>query len=283
MTEHRNDPAHDSWQALHLELQDLLAGYLDDELEDHDRERVEAHLAGCAACREDLARQRLLQERLQQLSRPSLSTAQQARLDAVVEETPAETATLPSDDRNRFRGRPWASSARKRIGAISRLFHSRWLPAVSGWTLAGVLLVAWLVGGQLETGAEPIPMVRDAIAEYQRLARSGLPEEGAPGSTPPLVWPEARPLAAWTTRIGGGPARAYALRSGDSILLQVQVTDRVFFNNPGVRKAVAERGEYEIRERQLRVIALPLKKGGVLLVGRARALPPADQLRRKLL
>ena len=93
-------------------------------------------------------------------------------------------------------------------------------------------------------------------------------------SAPPADWPRAKVLAVWKTRISGKPARAYAVRADDAVLLQVRVDDRVFYNNPRVRQAVEDQGHFETRDHSLKVVALPLSEGGVLIVGPADRMPP---------
>jgi anti-sigma factor RsiW len=44
-----NPPTHDDLQC--VELVDSLTAYLDGELNDHQRRRIERHLAGCEGCR----------------------------------------------------------------------------------------------------------------------------------------------------------------------------------------------------------------------------------------
>ena len=78
-------------EALHLQIQDLLSGYVDGELLDkQETALVEAHLAGCRACAADVERQRLLQQQLASFPRSHLNPAQHAKLDEVLENASKE-------------------------------------------------------------------------------------------------------------------------------------------------------------------------------------------------
>jgi len=258
------------WEALHLQIQDLLAGYVDQELDVRERALVEAHLAGCPACRQDVARQQLLHRHLGQLPGIPLSLEQHQRLDRALAEAPPSAVAPPS---RRPRWRPhwlldWLGSPRGEL-----------LAASSGWGLAFLLLAVMLWPGGQRSGHPHIPMVQDVLAEYAQVTHSRLPKSpGRAVAAPPAIWPRARLLASWKTTIGGAAAQAFALRSGNSILLQFRVSDDVFFNNPKVRTAIASKGKYETREESLKVLALPLDEGGLLMVGPERSMPASNQL-----
>ena len=70
------------WSDLHHQIQDWLAGYADGELDEHHITLVEAHLAGCEACRHDARTPAdAFPERLQEIPAPRLSPAFAKRLD----------------------------------------------------------------------------------------------------------------------------------------------------------------------------------------------------------
>ncbi len=260
------------WQALHHQLQDSLAGYVDDELDEQERAQVEAHLAGCEACRLDLAHQQLLGQRLQQVPLTGMSVNMHQRLDHAIV---AETQTS--------RHRWW------QVQGWQRLFHwpgrgklsAPLLAASSGWAVALMMLLV-LLSPELKTtsSATSIPMVQDVLAQYQLYHRTALPVSSS-GSTrqAPANWPGSHVLASWQTSIGGAPAQGYALRNGDSIILQFRVDESVFFHNPTVRQSVAREGKFITRQQDLAVLGIPLKKSGLLMVGPANKIPPADKLR----
>ena len=263
-------PDHPTLEALHLEIQDLLAGYLDGELSEQDRSRVEAHLAGCPACAEDLERQRLVQHHLAALPREQLTPDQRRRLEKVIQ------AASPAD---RHRG-PGLSQ-----------WLTRWLfphpglklAAVGGWTAAVVFAGLLWVRQQPVSTSTAIPMVQDAIAEYQKSVRSPLPApETADQSPAPLQWPKAQVLTSWSTRIGGKPARAFAVKNGAAVVLQIQVDDEVFYRNPQVRQALVKEGRFRYQRRELAVVAWPLAEGGVLIVGPPNRLPKMNVAHKRL-
>ena len=66
--------------------------------------------------------------------------------------------------------------------------------------------------------------------------------------SPPMQWANGRVLARWTTRVGGEPAEAYAVRLGNSLIVQYQISERVFFRNPDVRQAVLKECRAELRD-----------------------------------
>jgi len=137
-------------QALHLHLQDLLAGYADGELTAEEQRLVEAHLAGCEACRQDLARQRLLHQRLVRIPPPPVELA-------------GELSRRRPRLRDRLVRRWWKPPAR---GA--------W--AQAGWLVSAVLLIILLVfpPGQGQLPAE-VPMVQDALGNIFMPAASACP------------------------------------------------------------------------------------------------------------
>ncbi len=240
------------WAALHQDIQTELAGYVDGELSERERERVEAHLAGCAACRDDVARQQLLAARLAGLGDEPVP----ARLTRSLE-------SLPAPGRWRLPRRPRLRPA--------------WL-AAAGWGLAAVLALVLM----LPAAGPPatIPMVDDALAHYRGVLALPLPLPApAPaGTPPPAPVLGGRPLASWQLTIGGQTASAFALRRGDQVVIQYQVTEEVFFRQPAVRAAVAREGRYRLRFGDTLVLAVPTPGAGALLVGPAGALAEAELL-----
>ena len=255
-------------EALHLQIQDMLAGYVDDELDERETSLVEAHLAGCEACASDVARQQMLHEKLGAIPHEQMSPTQNNRLDNVLEKALHKNRARPAALGALHR------TARRWCGAVEH----RWL-AAGGWILAVFLAVIMVFDASWRRPAGSIPMVEDVVAEYQHIAASSLPD-GEPVATaqPPASWPRARVLASWRTHISGKPARAYAVRNDNKVLLQVKVGEQVFYNNPKVRKAVADAGRYEVLEQGLKVVALPLEHGGLLLVGPPEGIPDAGNL-----
>lgn len=238
------------WAALHQDIQTELAGYVDGELSDRERERVEAHLAGCAACRADVARQQLLAARLAGLGDEPVP----ARLTRSLESLPG--------------------SKRWRLPGLPRL-RPAWL-AAAGWGLAALLALVLLLPPARPPAT--IPMVDDALAHYRGVLARPLPAAELAGAPPPVPMLGGRPLASWQLSIGGQPASAFALRRGDRVIVQYQVTEEVFFRQPAVRAAVAREGRYRLRLGDTLVLAVPTPGAGALLVGPAGALGEAELL-----
>ncbi len=262
-------------ESLHLQLQDMLAGYVDQELDEQEQVQVEAHLAGCDACYQDVARQQQLQQQLGQIPGTILSPQQHARFDKTLA---AASAPIGHAFTDRFDWKRW-QLPRGLKGTNKTL-----IAATGGWSLALLLLVVMFFPSLKTTGHAHIPMVEDALAEYAQVAHRNLPiSQNGARHNPPTLWPDAKILASWKTTIGGAPADAFALRSGQHILLQFRVGDDVFFNSPKVRAAIASKGNYQTREKTLKVLALPLQEGGILVVGPGDSMPSSQELKTTLL
>ena len=264
------EPESIRWVALHEKLQDLLAGYADNELNDEQVAIVEAHLAGCDACRNDLARQHLLSERLGTIPAHRMSAALNQRLDQALADDATPTRRTP-------RRRQWQLPITA-ASWIQRLGRPAYLGA-SGWAVALVLVVMMLAPPLISTNNTTIPMVRDVVLEYNQMGSRALPVSANISETKlPANWPGAHLLATWKTEIGGAPAQAFALRSGHSIVFQFQIDESIFFRNPAVRDAVQQSGNYQTRTQGTDVMALPLTNAGLLLVGPADSLPSPEHL-----
>lgn len=118
------------WQELHTSLQDLLAGYADNELEDDEVLIVEAHLAGCKLCRDDLARQVALNQHLSAMPLARMTVSLHEKLD-------------------RITGQPRSTDTQKQKPGITispgRWLERQWLKltfSAGGWATALALMVA---------------------------------------------------------------------------------------------------------------------------------------------
>jgi hypothetical protein len=120
--------------AEHHEVSALLPWYVNETLEDRDRERVDAHVGICTACREDLAAQRRICEAI--AAQPALdympvaSLKQlQARLDAMQSGSAATLA--PPKEPATYRAWPWrgwmAASIAAMAVAVALLAADRWV------------------------------------------------------------------------------------------------------------------------------------------------------------
>ncbi len=250
-------------KALHLKIQDLLAGYVDDSLNETETGIVEAHLAGCQACRMDVERQQQISQRLNHLPLSRLPAHLQQQLDRIPEQP------LPMTGKRTVRDH-WK--------VLSNGFNTRIqikpLITLSGWAVALILMLVLLLPLKPSDNQQTIPMVAQVLAEYQSAGISGqFNLQSKVGVNAPASWPDARVLASWETSIGGAPATAYAVRTGNHIVFQYAVTEKVFFRNPVVRMKVAKEGRYQAKENGLMVVALPVKKAGLLIVGPEKAIP----------
>ena len=265
MSDLKNTDAHE-WSDLHAEIQDWLAGYADGELDEHHTALVEAHLAGCETCQHDVERQRILSERLQMIPTPGLSADFDGRLDIALANAPAG-GKRPSGRRRMTNLKRWLSSLRPSVVIGS-----------GGWAVALVLAAVLLMPSVTPDNINRIPMVSDVLNDYQRVALEELPiQAGSSEVSPPLPWANSRVLATWMTRVGGEPAQAYAMRQGNSLVIQYRISERVFFRDPDVRQAVARAGDFRTRADQLEVLGLPMEDSGLLVVAPAGNMPAVSE------
>ncbi len=255
-------------KALHLEIQDLLAGYVDDSLTEAEKSIVEAHLAGCSACRMDVERQQQISQRLNHITHARLPAHLQRKLDEIPGQSfPASGKRVGQDD--------WWTLLKR----FKQRFKIMPIVTLSGWAVALVLIVVLLLPIKPSDHRHTVPMVAQVLAEYQSAGMSGqFNRQSKEGVNAPASWPDARVLASWKTSIGGAPATAYAVRSGNQMVFQYAVTEKVFFRNPQVRMKVAKEGRYQAKEEGLMVVALPAKQAGLLIVGPEKAIPEISSI-----
>ena len=251
---------------LHEQLQDMLAGYADNELNEKQILQVEAHLAGCKDCRNDLARQMVVSDRLSTLSQAKVSVSLHQKLDQVTERTTGKAHTALLDLPRQL--------SIDLVKYLRRFFSSNYV-GTGGWLVATALLITLFFPIQpTDMGAANIPMVDDALVQYDEMKGKILPVSSQSDSIKlPLKWPNAHLLASWKTQIAGSPAQAFAVRTGDNIVFQYQIDEAVFFRSPEVRKAVAQAGNYQDSTGNIDILALPLKKSGLLVVGPTGSFP----------
>jgi hypothetical protein len=255
-------------QDLHLQLQDLLAGYIDNMLDDRQVEIIEAHLSGCEACRQDVKRQQLLHKRLDELPIKRMPAQLHQQLDDA----------LMADSLNNIE-----SSTKVKRSYLPTFSMPQNLQALlwsfSGWGLALTLALVIFLPTLNLPHHNAIPMVADVLAEYSNLNKTPFPKLAKNLNSPaPASWPSAHIISSWETQIGGDPATAYAVRNGDNIVFQYYVTEKVFFRNHDVRIEVANTGNYQFKTGKLTVLALPLKEAGLLLVSTAKGMPSTDKI-----
>jgi hypothetical protein len=252
MTEHLSE--------LHLQLQAWLPGYVDGELDQQQVRTLEAHLAGCSECRAEFERQRSLSLRLQQVATQRMSPELHRRLDAMLDKAPPR-ATLKPNQPRRLRLPRWTARLVKPV-----------VIGATGWALALCLIAVMLLPGVMTS--TQMPMMNDVLLEYQNLPQAGLtPQNPRPDADLPARLAGCKLVASWKTRVGGEPAEAFALQRGEHLIIEYRITESVFYRNPDVRQAIADFGDYRIREKELEVLALPLKGAGLLIVGPVDAIP----------
>jgi len=264
------DNTKEKWTELHESLQDLLAGYADNELDEQDTLIIEAHLSGCENCRNDLARQNALSERLEIIPPARITSGLQKRIDNMqLEESPVPDMHLET------------SLAKVLIPFKSWFKNISRQPVfgASGWAFALIFAVVISLPTSWQTQRSQIPMINDALAEYHKMNSIAFPVSNKNTSIKaPVNLPEGRTLATWATSIAGEPAQAFAIRSGRNIIFQYQINETVLFRNPEVRQAIADFGNYKLRSNEVDVLALPLTDSGVLVVGPAKSLPAVEKI-----
>ncbi|KEQ16391.1 anti-sigma factor family protein [Endozoicomonas numazuensis] len=256
------------WQELHTALQDLLAGYADNELEDDEVMIVEAHLAGCRLCRDDLARQFSLSHHLSSLPLERMSASLHEKLDRITEQ--------PQNTVETQRQTP-------KVSTPARWLERQWLKlafSTGGWATAFALVVTLYMQQIPNVPHSNIPMVADALSEYQTAQQDILPVSQQLTEAP-ASWPGGTLLSSWETSIGGAPAQVYAMRSGKDIVFQYRINESVLFRNPEVRQAIAQQGSYSSEKNGTEIRALPMKSSGLLMVGPRRAMPAVNDLKIK--
>lgn len=266
----QSDNKQDKWTELHESLQDLLAGYADNELDEQDTLIIEAHLSGCDSCRNDLARQKLLSERLEVIPAQKITSSLQQRIDNIRLEESSDIGDHKgiSLDKTFISFKTWLKDM-----SAQPIF------AASGWAFAIVLAVVISLPSVWQIQGNRIPMIDDAVAEYHKMNSMVFPAVNKNTDIKaPVNFPEGRTLATWATNIAGEPAQAFAVRSGRNIIFQYKINETVLFRNPEVRQAIADFGNYKQRSNKVDVLALPLTDSGVLVVGPAESLPEIKKI-----
>lgn len=259
----------EKWNELHSHLQDMLAGYADDELDNEQVLLIEAHLAGCELCRNDLTRQQILSQRLEAMPSPRLGTQAHNEID---ESLSGESITYKQT-------KQYLSDFFTALVANIKTHFS--LPkaiSAGGWGLAFVLAVIIVMPTVTQDSYGQIPMIADALAEYHELEDKVLPTSSNKTNKAPINWPNAHLLASWKSKVAGEVAQVYALRSGRNIVFQYHVNESVFFRNPVVRQAIAKSGNYTTQANKMDVIAMPLTNAGILIVGPEDSLPNPENM-----
>ena len=262
----------ESREARHQVLIELLGAYADRELPPETASQIDAHLVGCARCRNELAVHQAVRLRLGVAPPVAAPPALRERIVAAIAATPipqAESAPLPS----------------RRAGAWKR--HPLLLAMV-----VTILTIAAAIGVNVslsdrEVGPTPnvtrlsvspasVPLLNDALADYRRVTAGDLPGRSRDldlvrGAVPfpidPLRVNGVRLLAAWTTDLGGEAAAVLAYRWNDRIVLQYLVPESRFFRHPAIRAAVTGNHLLVASANTQGLVAWPTQEAGAILIG----------------
>jgi anti-sigma factor RsiW len=248
---------------------ELLGAYADDELTTDSRREVDAHLARCARCMQELRVQMALKQRLQVEELAPEHSGALARLKEHVAQLGQDAAPRAA--------RGWLV-----------------LPpivAIAGWLIAACLAALWVLGPRQPPGqgmamsmtsldsvivdSVPEPIAEAALHDFRRVAQATLPEgpdlaaveSRVPFSVPALRAPHMRLIGAWTSAIDSVPAAVLAYRCHDRLVLQYVVPEHVFFRPARVRQAIAASALYAAGEGKVHAVGWPGTDNGSLLVG----------------
>lgn len=157
-------------------LRNLVAALVDGELSHRERDRALTHLAGCAACRAEVAAHRAIKERVASMAAPAASAGLLAELRRMAE--PGEPLAHARRDSNTTRPptvpvgrRPTDRGAARPAGRRSR---GRVRTVLAGTTLAvaATLVTAFAVGGNPDAPGRPVvPDVDSYVVEHARTSR----------------------------------------------------------------------------------------------------------------
>jgi anti-sigma factor RsiW len=159
----------------------LLEGYLDGELERTAVDEIEAHLAGCAACRAELAALESLRGALRALPRERAPADLRARL-AAIGELPAMDSTRAATP-----GSWWKLAAAVVLGIAIGAGVMRWNLADRGGPVGGALFTRDLLASHLRALAANSPV--DVISEDRHTVKPWF--AGKIGESPPVVDPKS--------------------------------------------------------------------------------------------
>lgn len=262
------------WAKLHVELQDLLAGYLDGELTEQEVSLIEAHLVGCQDCRDDLERQKSLTHHVNKMPIENLTID---IFEKVQQDILKEHNTKKSESKVAI---SLIAKIKQYIISFFHLYYSKnKLIMASGWLVTAMLLIYLPFNtidiNKIDQSISSIPMIDDALEQYYLLQNQDIPTTLLDIDIP-AKWENTSKLASWSTEIGGLPAQAFAVRYKNQIILQYKIDQSVFFRNAKVRKAIAQNGWYEDLNTLADILLLPQGDSGLIIVGPKNFLPKRE-------
>jgi hypothetical protein len=104
----------------HHEISSLIPWYVNDTLDDHERQRVDVHVAACAVCREDLAVHNRIFEGME--AQPALDympAASLKRLQVRLDDAQAQSGAPQAPSSDPIRQTPWRGWMAASIGALA--------------------------------------------------------------------------------------------------------------------------------------------------------------------
>ena len=260
----------------HERLVTLLGAYADEELPAEARRDVEAHIAECAQCVQELRVQTALKQRLH---------AEAGALE------PSDAVSRLKDHVGRLGQEPHQPRPAAGAGVATRRFP-RPLVTWSGWLIAASVAALWVLGPRRPAGqgtggmsmgplipvsvdSIPEPIAYAALQDFRLVAQAALPqgpelaavEAQVPFSVPALKAPHMRLIGAWTTKIDSVHVAVLAYRCHDRLVVQYIVPEHVFFRPPRVRQAIATSGLYAASEGKIHAVGWPGHDNGSFLVG----------------
>jgi anti-sigma factor RsiW len=254
----------------HQRLATLLGAFADGELPAETTSQIDAHLLGCARCRNEVQVHRALRTRLEREPLPAASTALRDRIIAGVAAAPTpQWETLA----------PLAQSTNAATPA-----NTRWSKRRATWAIVAVFCALFVAIGLLERGrstndtrveAANVPLMSSALADYRRVMQGDLPGRGRDLAAirqsvsfpvQPLDAPGVSLLAAWTTTLNGEPAAVLAYRTDDHVMLQYIVSELDLYRSAELRNAFAAKRILAAHDGQQSVVVWPEVSAGSVLV-----------------
>jgi anti-sigma factor RsiW len=274
-----NDPAQEAErQQRHEVLIDLLGAYVDGELPAETASQLDAHLVGCARCRREVQLQHSLRAHLARVPVEPATPRLRDGLLAAIATTPSTSISPPGVGRPFVEPTPAVLPAPRNRRLVTLIVAlTVVLLAIAGWGISSVRDRAPSVAvTALDAPARSIPLLAEAVADYQRVSASDLPgpardlaavraATGLP--VEPISNPAVRLIGAWTTTLGGETVAVLAYRWDDRTIVQYIVPDQLFFRHPALRSAAAAHRAVTVADDTLGIVAWPVAAAGAVLVG----------------
>jgi anti-sigma factor RsiW len=259
-------------EARHQVLIELLGAYADRELPPETASQIEAHLVGCARCRNELAVHQAVRMRLGVAPPVAAPPALRERIVAAIAAAPVpltETTAVPATH---------AKFWRRHSVLVAVVMAVLTIAAAVGINVARSKVDVAPPPNVARLGVSPasVPLLNDALVDYRRVTAGDLPGRsrdldlvrGAVAfPIDPLRVNGVRLLAAWTTDLGGEAAAVLAYRWNDRILLQYLVPENRFFRHPAIRAAVTGNRLLVASANAQGLVAWPTQEAGSVLIG----------------